>query len=1477
MNNLSFFPETILQNNGSLIFQNKLLKLLKFSHYLYYHLSTMDSSSPSHLANQKNEDVLIDAVQRLNVFELSDNVPNIQFPSLSVEIDTGAMINKYEDNKAFHTKFGPELEIISQLDSLSVRGEQYVSMLYSFRSISKAIPMLAMNADENATVEEIEELELKRTDFNKKIIELLRPEIVKLKELINFINSTIAHFKNTLEKLAVKAGIGSSSGEKVSEGVSLSLIRLIDLLLKIDNLKDMKAAIKNDFSRYKRAVGALQNSSNANSSGNSSGGNIGGIAASMAEIIEEQMQVQTFINNPDPAKDKNYIFVTLREDIKRVNGHENVLIQILNHALFLIYGGHYVTPNEKFQLIRVLPHLLLLIDGNSDSSKKENVFRNKNLDIVALQNIFKQHPVVPLYADMSLTLIFILQRAGHYDPSMFIPWGGDPSGQVINQYDLTNHWQSIKDKYDVYIVKLIQLLNANKRENHLPNMNSGSGNNSNGTNSSSYFDSNLTAENINYSKKVFEVIKEGLSYLSEWSCMVLEMLSWKYTHPCERIVTVSNNTELDMNADEMEAETGNNPVDNTDTNANPTNPGIAYERALKYNFSKSELNVLVDIIAIIKSLSALLHKHEANVAPIVRFHMHHAVQQLVQGDLLPILHRCDKRGGATSASKNASRSAFNFLIEIRQLASDWKHGKEPIEDYKQYSRKQGAVVVTDHIPRVVSCSTTQLVLLRTCIRALYDEDSDARHKQGLLFTKTDLERVDIELLQDFYYCSQWYPYLLTLGSTIREVSNLSDLVFREFYLDLTKCIQFPIEMSLPWILTEHVIVTTGNPSVHGKGSKLGDLPNSNIPMIENILYVLDIYNDAAHRTLYELKQQYLYDEIEAEANLVFDQLIFLLSDEIYSYYKNYAASMCIDFDYKDKLEEIRGSAYLSTHKRRYEILLTQKHIQLLGRSIDLNYLITQHINNKFYNDLEFALKRYESGDVSGIVELQDMLLIIKKTYTLLSTSCELDPWDNLLNEVNESYSPTAISCRMTIHTMRSLIMDIFTNYSYNAYTKRFVKSPVALKVMDYNKAPRHISANCLYGDLFTKAYELKNKMTRGFVGRIHLEAIIKVIGLVNITIMVDKLTSNIYEILTDMKVYMEALHEGIPPSKLPQYVFQSHGCYGYFEGKLKGLLEYEDLKPEVFQGFREIGNTIAFFKDLSVVVGIHEQFQFIQVAPYLNISPEYPVDPIQFDATNSSIYKAYTRISAAIHSQQSQSNTKSQSATLLTSAVNSNYIINSIPEIVSQLHHIYTHVIGHSNLFSFVMKKVEDFLYQLDLYKCWGVAGIDVEADTGGNVNSLEFHRMWSAMNCLFSVPDMSNVIVNSDALEVDEELVEEIPDDAEFGDGFNIAGCLIIHLLGQKELFELYDYSTHILNVYHNECCTSTHLSQPQPQPQSSSLDLLIRETGIFINSAKKQQQLQTYFFNYFNGVYSSKHTITLCDPLQKESFIVKCVPPEF
>lgn len=109
-----------------------------------------------------------------------------------------------------------------------------------------------------------------------------------------------------------------------------------------------------------------------------------------------------------------------------------------------------------------------------------------------------------------------------------------------------------------------------------------------------------------------------------------------------------------------------------------------------------------------------------------------------------------------------------------------------------------------------------------------------------------------------------------------------------------------------------------------------------------------------------LEQQFIYDEIEAEVNLCFDQLIFLLSNKIFAHAKNAASSLLIDKAYKGRMEFVRGRKMLSITHQRFAVPVSQHHIQLLGRSIDLNFLITQYISELLRQNIDKAISRFEA-------------------------------------------------------------------------------------------------------------------------------------------------------------------------------------------------------------------------------------------------------------------------------------------------------------------------------------------------------------------------------------------------------------------------------------------------------------------------------------------------------------------------------------
>lgn len=56
---------------------------------------------------------------------------------------------------------------------------------------------------------------------------------------------------------------------------------------------------------------------------------------------------------------------------------------------------------------------------------------------------------------------------------------------------------------------------------------------------------------------------------------------------------------------------------------------------------------------------------------------------------------------------------------------------------------------------------------------------------------------------------------------------------------------------------------------------------------------------------------------------------------------------------------------------------------------------------------------------------------------------------------------------------------------------------------------------------------------------------------------------NLFDKIVDVSEYLEALKDGVPPCVPPKFLFQTVGGYGYYEGKLRAILDYDDLKPEV--------------------------------------------------------------------------------------------------------------------------------------------------------------------------------------------------------------------------------------------------------------------------------------------------------------------------
>ncbi|XP_048459434.1 cytoplasmic FMR1-interacting protein 2-like [Rhincodon typus] len=376
----------------------------------------------------------------------------------------------------------------------------------------------------------------------------------------------------------------------------------------------------------------------------------------------------------------------------------------------------------------------------------------------------------------------------------------------------------------------------------------------------------------------------------------------------------------------------------------------------------------------------------------------------------------------------------------------------------------------------------ELYMVRTMLESLIADKSGSKKT-----LRSSLDGPIVIAIEDFHKQSFFHTHLLNFSESLQQCCDLSQLWFREFFLELTmgRRIQFPIEMSMPWILTDHILETK-EPS-----------------MMEYVLYPLDLYNDSAYYTLTKFKKQFLYDEIEAEVNLCFDQFVYKLADQIFAYYKAMAGSVLLDKRFRAECKNY-GVIIPYPPSNRYETLLKQRHVQLLGRSIDLNRLITQRISAAMYKSLDHAISRFESEDLTSVVELEWLFEVNRLTHRLLCKHMTLDSFDAMFREANHNVS--APYGRITLHVFWELNFDFLPNYCYNGSTNRFVRTAIPFTDEPQRDKPASVQPYYLYGSkplniAFTHIYSA----FRNFVGPPHFKTICRLLGYQGIAVVMEEL------------------------------------------------------------------------------------------------------------------------------------------------------------------------------------------------------------------------------------------------------------------------------------------------------------------------------------------------------------------------------------
>jgi cytoplasmic FMR1 interacting protein len=611
--------------------------------------------------------------------------------------------------------------------------------------------------------------------------------------------------------------------------------------------------------------------------------------------------------------------------------------------------------------------------------------------------------------------------------------------------------------------------------------------------------------------------------------------------------------------------------------------------------------------------------------------------------------------------------------------------------------------------------------------------------------KNTLNKAEVGTWMNFYDKSFYWPYLLDYRNSIAALTDLSPLWFREFYLEMSRVVQIPIAMSMPWILTDFVIKT---PSIK-----------------ENIFFVLDIYNDAASHALDDLNQQFLYEEIEAEVNLAFDQLIYLLSEEVFKHYKTLAAHQLVDKYLAANYPFDSDAPFIPS---RLETLAQQRHVQLLGRTLDMNALITQYVDRNLRQNLAYVIARFESGDVTGVIELEALLANVLRTHQLLGEHLVLDSYESMFAEANENFAVGVFRSRLVMHMFSELASDLLPNFVYCSATGRFVRGPASFKEqVERAPAPRRVPSYFWYGRRHRAAYDAAMRLSRGYFGAAHVEAMLRVLDYADVPLLSEECLGQVeYLVAKVLKPYSKVVLDALPPLKLPKIQYGVVGAYGLFDLKLAPVAKYALLRSAVFQSLREIGNTLIFLQMLDQATARRNDQAFVFDAFFHGIMPLPGADTHQPFVVPSATEAPVARIARKA--------AKTLASELPAPA---KHAIDAAVELMARGAQQTAYDVGHSSLLSGALQRLS------------GVLDAAVRDDWTGYVapngildveTPFDFCRFWSALQFIY----VQNA---SDGVD------KEVSDVASFGDGFSWAGCALLHLMGFRERFELLDFSYHV------------------------------------------------------------------------------------
>ncbi|KAK1265836.1 Protein PIR [Acorus gramineus] len=998
-----------------------------------------------------------EAIAALSTFSLEDEQPDVQGLGVVLNTERHAINSpiEYGDVSAYRLSLVEDTKSINQLNTLILEGKEMASVLYTYRSCVKALPQLP------------DSMKQSQGELYMETYQVLDLEMSRLREIQRWQAQTASKLAADLQRF--------SRPELLINGPSIThfwaILKLLDVMVQLDHLKNAKASIPNDFSWYKRTFTQVS------------------VQWQDTDSMREELDdLQIFLST------RWAILLNLHVEMFRVSTVEDILQVLIVFCIESLELDFGLLFPERHILLRVLPVLVVL----ATSSEKDAESLYRKVKINRLINIFKNDPVIPAFPDLHLSPAAILKELSMYFPRFTsqtrlltlhapheIPVREMQDYQ--RHYLIINHIEAFRSEHDDFAIRFASAMNQ------------------------IILLKSTDDADLDWCKEVkgnmYDMVVEGFQLLSRWTGRVWDQCAWKFTRPCKDAV----------------------PVESHNSSAS----FFDYEKVVRWNYTMEERKALLELVCYIKNIGSMMQKCDTLVADALWETIHAEVQDFVQDKLATMLQ--------TTFRKKKDKDLSRILSDMRTLSADWMaNTSKPESELPMSQHGAHDSRGNSFYPRPVAPTASQIHCLQFLIYELVSGGN--LRKPGGIFgnSGSDIPFNDLKQLEAFFYKLSFFLHILDYTVTIGTLTDLGFLWFREFYLESSRVIQFPIECSLPWMLVSHV------------------LDAQDASLLESILMPFDIYNDSAQNALVVLKQRYLYDEIEAEVDLCFDQLVLKLSDIIFTHYKSCAASELLDRSF---LMLSDNSSKYSVTPVRFSALFKIRGLKLLGRTIDLRSLLVTRMNKLFRDNIDFLFEHFESQDLCAVVELLHLMDVLKLNHHLLSEDLPLDSFTFMLNEMQENVSLVSFSSRLS-----SQDLDV--------------------------------------------AYQNHAELYSGFFGLPHMFAIVKLLGSRSLPWLIRALLDHVSYKMTTLESKVTGLQDALPKSigLLPfdtgvaGRLFSCEGCQKFVHEQLNWGLKTE-LKTEVLNELKELGSVLYWISLLDIVLREVETTQFMQISPWLGLIP----------------------------------------------------------------------------------------------------------------------------------------------------------------------------------------------------------------------------------------------------------------------------------